>query len=79
MVKDLEALLRQVDDNPGFAVELRSKWQDLDEICAGLQRAGLMEPTGERLRIAEIVLSEFVDLCRSHRASNAPAALHRRR
>ena len=79
MVKDLETLLRQIDDTPGFAVELRSKWQDLDEICAGLQRDGVMEPAGERQRIAEIVLSELVDLCRSRRASNAPAALYRRR
>jgi hypothetical protein len=79
LVKDLEAALRQVDDSASLKIELRSKWQDLDDISAGLQRDSQMEPAAERRRMAEIVLDEMVDLCRSNREDNAPAAVRRRR
>ena len=67
LVSSLDGCTLRVAADAPFRYELRSRWQDLDDINRASCGGARPEPQGEHRRQAEMVLDELLDLTRAHR------------
>ena len=66
LAKDLDGYIRRIDDNAPCKIELRSKWNDLEEINLA-NRGGSLPTSGEPRRLSEMVLDEIIQISQAHR------------
>lgn len=67
LVSSLDGCTLRIGADAPFRYELRSRWQDLDDISRACRGNARPEPQGEHRRQAEMVLDELLDLARAHR------------